>query len=632
MCGINGFYSQSRSPEAILDSLRRMNAKLAHRGPDAGAEFMHDNFGLGHRRLSILDLRPQANQPMFSQDNRYSLVFNGEIYNFQDLKEALMAKGHSFKTTSDTEVLLAACSEWEEEAFAKLNGIFSFAFHDRLKKTIYLVRDRFGIKPLFYSYQDGELGLSSSLAAILELPFVARNLQEDNLFHYLKHGHVPWPHTLVKGVFQLPPRSFALLNTQNGELKIKEYIGLKHKNVLQITNWEEALLATDTALKNSVKRQLIADVPVGIFLSGGVDSSLITAAFKEVSGQKINSYCISYAEKEFDEGQHALQVAQHFGTNHHTITVAPDQIFNLIPTLPDFFDQPFSDPTLLSTMILCREARKDITVALGGDGGDELFFGYTYQPMLLKILPLLRLPYGLRKNLAKMFKGILNSQFYLSRHPRIQQAKKFLDIMTFENIEELYMYFIGTIGPLPMEQIKRLLKNPPQDHTSIYRGYLKNHQDLSNFESVEQLFIDTFLVDTVNQKSDRASMAFGLELRVPFLDDEMVALSHKIPTHFKYYKGVKKHLLRELLQQKIPGHLAHRPKQGFSIPMRDWLRKDLVYLLKDYLSEERLAKDPYLSSTEVNSLVNQHLSGKFNHSHLLWSLIVLQLWRERFQL
>jgi asparagine synthase (glutamine-hydrolysing) len=631
MCGINGFYSKHRPTDQVLDSVRRMNLKISHRGPDAGLELMHTELGLGHRRLSILDLRPEANQPMFSQDRRYSVVFNGEIYNYLQLKHELELLGERFKTTSDTEVLLAACIRWGTGAFSRLNGIFAFAFFDSIEKELYLVRDRFGIKPLFFSRKSDELAFSSSLVSLLEVPFVQRKIDNSNIFHYLKHGHVPCPQTLIEGVEQMPPRTYARLNLRSGEWEQKEYCKIERVGA-QINDETQALEQVDLSLRQAVQRQLMADVPLGILLSGGVDSSLITAAFREVSNQAVDTYCIGYNEAEFDESSYAEQVARHFKTNHHTLRVSAGQLFDLIPQVPRFFDQPFSDPTLLSTMILCREARKKITVALGGDGGDELFFGYSYQPVVLKLLSLLWVPGWTRKLAAHLGRLLLDSQFYLRHNLKLQQVKKFLEILTFNNKEELYMYFIGTIGPMEMGNLKKLLVQPPQDHTIHYHKYLESHHSLTDFQSVERLFMDTFLVDTVNQKSDRASMAYGLELRVPFLDDDLVNLSLRLSPDLKYRNGIKKYILRRLLEKKMPGLISQRPKQGFSIPMRDWLRGDLAYLLKEQLSTEALKNDDYFNAAEIQVLIKQHLSSTANHSHLLWSLVVFQLWRREHRL
>jgi asparagine synthase (glutamine-hydrolysing) len=376
-----------------------------------------------------------------------------------------------------------------------------------------------------------------------------------------------------------------------------------------------------------VSRQLVSDVPVGVFLSGGVDSSLLTLAATEVSGKAIDTFTIAYDEKEFDEGPFAREVAARAGSRHHEIKVGPKDLLNLIQDMPIFFDQPFADPTLLPSLILAKEARKVVTVGLSGDGGDELFFGYPYQRALQSMQRFRHTPLVLRK----LVLGLASIPAHTLPTRLLQQWRKLNEILRYRNDSELLQYFIGTIGPVSLGRLEKLICGYTlSDKTQFYK-MVQEISDLPWLQQVEQTFLRTFMCDTVLTKTDRTGMAYGLEGRVPFLDDEMVNFSANLPDHYKFRKGPSKYLLRKLLQTKMPGDLAFRKKRGFSIPLREWLNSDLRPLMDEYLDETRLTRDGLFDAKEVSRLVKEYRSGYANHSHLLFSFITFQLWKERYE-
>jgi len=454
--------------------------------------------------------------------------------------------------------------------------------------------------------------------------------QVSDLFYYLKFGHVPTPLSILSDINQLKPGHF--LQFDGTTLCEHCYFNILETkpNYLDITE-NEALTQCEILLGKSIKRQSISDVPVGIFLSGGIDSSLLTASYLENVNQRISTFSIKYKEEEFDESSYAQIVAKHLQTDHHEILVEPKDLFDQIPNIPQYFDQPFSDPTMLPTMLLCEQAKKKVTVALSGDGGDELFFGYTYQSMMLHLNALKHIPLPLRSAFLKLLQKVI----YLAPGQlplTLQQIYKFCDILSFKNSEEFFMYFIGTIGPMQMPRLKQIVNLSGFDHTTHFHQLCEQLKNRSLFHQIELLFQSTFLTDTVLQKTDRASMAHGLEARVPFLDNDLFDFSKNLHPHLKYKNGIKKYLLRKLLAKKLPPIITNRKKQGFSIPMRQWIRTDLKYLLDHYLNEASLKTDPFLNPKEVNQLINEHLQCRANHNHVLWSLIVYQMWKEYYHI
>ena len=648
MCGIAGLVL--RDGETVESSqLRMMATAMAHRGPDAEGIHLCQNFGLSFRRLKIIDLSDTANQPMFNEDGKVVIVFNGEIYNFMELRSELERAGHQFKTRSDTEVVVHAYEEWGKDAFRRFNGMFGIGVIDTRAKmpVLFLARDRFGIKPLFYAYHQGRLAFASELKPLLKVDWISKRVSAETLLYFLKFSHVPTPRSILDGVQQLEPGTW--LRLENGQIETGVYFDTREIAQLAIGDArgnlihseEEALSELEGTLKRVVARQIVSDVPVGCFLSGGIDSSLLTVAYaslEENQGRPIKTFTIGYREKEFDEASFANEIASIFKTEHYELILKPSDLFDQIHNLPVYFDQPFADPTSLPTLLLAKFAKEKVTVALSGDGGDELFFGYPHQRALLSFDWLTSVPLSLRKAVFGSMGGMIRAfQKGPFNRKETHQLLKFLDILQFSDRGQFYQNWVGTIGPLRMQCLSQLMVEPVNLSRSLYAGLLERLAELPLEERVAQVFLKTFLLDTVLAKTDRAGMAVGLEARVPLLDNEIADFSARVPFHFKYKKGTSKYLLRKLLERKlsergVSAALSRRKKQGFSIPMREWLRGELKFLLQEYLGTERLRREGIFRAESIRRLVEEHVESRANHSHLLWSLIMFEMWKERYSL
>ncbi len=634
MCGISGVYL--RAGERADPAMLREMAQASHRrGPDAEGVHVFGPIGFSHRRLKVIDLSQAANQPLSGSNGETSIVFNGEVYNFIELRRELESRGRTFRTRSDTEVILQAYEEWGTSSFARLNGMFAFAILDARAgglPTVHLVRDRFGIKPVFFCVKSGRFAFASELKPLLRPDWVSRDLDLDSLAQFLKFSHVPSPRSIFRDIRQLEAGRF--LTVRAGEVEEHHYYdrtgvsrrGSLHPEKPPVKTEDQWLSELDTTLKSVVARQLESDVPVGCFLSGGIDSSLLALTQAALTTQPIDTFTIAYREREFDESQFAREVARAIGSRHHEITVTAPDLISLVSDMPDHFDQPFADPTLLPTLILARGAREHVTVALSGDGADELFFGYPYQRALMRLAAFSRLPRSVRGTALKIARPLGR----LLNHEKAQQWRKLMDVLHHTSEPELFQNFIGTIGPLRADRMAKLVPGASHSAPVPFESFWPELAGLDWRAKIDQVFLRTFLTDTVLTKTDRAGMAYGLEARVPFLDDQMVDFSARLPFEFKSRPGQSKYLLRRLLASKLPGNLAQRRKQGFSIPLRDWLRSEMRPLLKECLDPARLRKQGLLDADEVGRLVDEHLNVRANHSHLLFSLMTFQLWKERY--
>lgn len=626
MCGISGIILKAGefASSTLTDA---MAADMFRRGPDAQTSFTKDNFSFSHRRLKIIDISDEANQPIFNEKRDVAVLFNGEIYNYLELREQLKGLGHQFQTQSDTEVIVHAFEQWGIRSFEMFNGMFAFALWDgRERENIfYLVRDRLGIKPLFYAANENRIGFASELKPLFRLPWVKKCIDPQTLFHYLKFSHVPNPQSMIKDISQLEPGHFLKIGKNIEKhcfFDVKSgFLSEKNKRRKTSQDWEEEF---ESLLLNVVKRQQISDVPIGCFLSGGIDSSLLTMAFSAINSSKIKTFSIGYKEAEWDESVHAREVANIFQTEHNELILFPEDLQDLIRDIPKYFDQPFADPSLLPTLHLAKFARQQVTVALSGDGADELFFGYEYQRYLDLIYPLKFAPNIIRQGIfgaAEPVMGLFSDRL-----------RKLAEVLQFNNESELFMYFVGTVGPMKMSKLKSALRHVVDIEHPIFDLLLENINEFNWHDKIIYIFMKTFLVDTVLTKSDRASMAYGLEARVPFLDNEMLAFAGRLPFSQKFEAGLKKKLLRAVLGKKVPPSISKRKKQGFGIPLKEWLRGDLSYLLDEYIMSDRFDNDPYLDPKFTRRLAVEHMRGTRNHSHLLWSIICFQLWREEYQI
>ncbi|MBU4258708.1 MAG: asparagine synthase (glutamine-hydrolyzing) [Proteobacteria bacterium] len=643
MCGIVGFKSHKRYIE-LKNSLPDSADLLSHRGPDdSGIYFDEKNgIGLAHRRLSIIDLSTAGVQPMASEDGTVHIVYNGEVYNYLQLRKTLEKKGHIFRSSTDTEVVLKAYLEWGVECLEKFIGMFALSIWDRPKKQFFLARDRLGIKPLYYYYKDQTFIFGSELKALMAFKCFEKTIDDEALPLFLHYQYIPAPKTIFKHTYKLPPGNFLLFDGQT--ISLKPYWNIPTSDAPNrysstATKENNYLEQLDSLLTEAVTNRLISDVPLGALLSGGIDSSVITALMQKVSPQPIRTFSIGFMEKGFNEAPWAKQVANHLGTDHTELYVTPKQAMCVIPRLPEIYDEPFADPSAIPTFLVSKLTRSQVTVALSGDGGDEQFSGYVRYWMTQNMaLWSRKLPIIVKKVLAQAFK-LLSAQWiekcYLPIRNRLPQRfqvanfqekwQKLLSILDQTQVSELYRM---TICLWPNADLFRLIgRTLPQSNYETIFNETRDWPVLSQLMRVDQ---GTYLPDCMLTKVDRASMATGLEIRVPLLDHRVVEFTAKLPNDLKFRNGEGKYLLKKLLSRYVPTELFQRPKMGFGVPIDHWLRGELKDLLLDYLSPERLKKEGLFDHVIVENKIKEHLSGRFNRQYQLWALLMWEMWKERW--
>lgn len=608
MCGICGFIGQGD-----YDELLRMNRMLQHRGPDAEGCWHESQHGiyLAHRRLAIIDLET-GDQPMHSCDGRYIISYNGEVYNHLELREELIKKGYIFKTDhSDTEVLLNGYAEWGMALPGKLNGMWAFAIYDRKKKQLFLSRDRFGQKPLFYSLQHKTFAFASELNALGALSSIKTNVSKRSLKKYFAYGYVPAPNSLFDSIYKLPAGYCLIFDAGRFDYKLTKYweFVIEPAEVLPENSLAEWGSQLRYLLAQSVKRRLMADVPFGIFLSGGIDSSAITAFAVRQSREKIKTFSIGFQEASFDEATYAFQVADKFNTDHFSATLSMEHSRHLLTEIIGKLDEPMGDSSILPTYLLCREARKKVVVALGGDGADELFAGY--DPFhVLKIAEWYH-----RLTPTPVHKGI---RLLMARMPVSHQMMS-LDFKIKRTLRGLSyprkLWNSVWLGPLEPKELNELF-DEPTDIEDLYSEAIY-HWDNCRCENIVdktlQFYTKLYLQDDILVKTDRASMMHSLEARAPFLDIDLVNFVRKIPWQFKYHKGTTKYLLKKALEPILPLNILHRPKKGFAVPVGDWLKQNLLSF--QLQSDKRTLLNP----TFIKKKIIEHQSNKADHRAFLWN-------------
>ncbi len=621
MCGIAGYISFNN--KVTCHDLKLAADLLSHRGPDAeGFYFREDQkLGLAHRRLSILDLSTSANQPMFSADGRYCIVFNGEVYNFRELAQQLPCKGASLQTTSDTEVILSLFAHQGTACFAGMNGMFAFAIYDLQEQVLTLCRDHVGIKPLFVYQDDTTLVFASELKVIRLIIGDALQINRESIPYFLHLGFIPEPLTIYQHTSKFPAGHFVQLNAGTGLTNISTP-GFtpfwRLQDVISretISNEREAKNQLSSLLYDSVQHQLISDVPIGTFLSGGVDSSLVTAIASKITGNKgIKTFSIAIDEGKFNESGYARQVANHLQTDHHEFRVKEQEVLELVDQLIPAYDEPFADASAFPTMMVSRLARRHVTVALSGDGGDELFHGYGMYAWAKRLSnPLL--------DLVKQ-PVFSTSRLLSSRYQRIGNMFGYKDkehILTHIFSQEQY-YFRG-------QELANLLKIPPGNFDAINR-LPRAARELTGSERQSFWDFNHYLKDDLLVKVDRASMQFSLESRVPLLDYRLVEFAYNLDESLKTKNGHMKYLLKEVLYDHVPKKIFDRPKWGFSIPLSKWLKTDLKFLLDRYTSKAIIEKYDVLNYAAVITLKEDYRKGQDHLFNRLWLIIILHWWLE----
>ena len=629
MCGICGYISRKRITE---EQLRAMNDTMYHRGPDDSGVEIYEmrggwQVGFAQRRLSILDLSQLGHQPMHSEDRRISVVYNGEIYNFQELREELA--DYSFRSDCDTEVIIAAYLKWGIACLERFNGMFAIALYDRESQEVYLVRDRIGKKPLYYWYEDGELVFASELKPIMKCPGFTAKIEERVLSRYLFQQYINAPESICQNVYKVEPG--AVLRFHQGGISTWKYWDIKevyHRaQTERIEDYKEAKEQLKTLLKQSVKMRMIADVPLGSFLSGGYDSSLVTAIAQECSESPVKTFSIGFHEEKYNEAKYARAVAEHLGTDHTELYIDEQDMFKLVESIPKYYDEPFADSSQIATMMVSQLAREHVTVALSGDGGDEFFCGYNIYDNVGQAQKLDRL--------GGMVHGLCNLPGIRQMHMEERLPFKVRVIAGNRERESKTQFGAGNYPARARAMVKRL----PAGEEALPVQYLtESGYGVQDWQIRRMLLdMDTYLPGDILCKVDRASMKYSLESRCPILDKEVMECSFRIPHKYKYAGGSKKYILKDIAYDYIPKELLERPKVGFGVPLDKWLRGPLREQLSDYSSYEYLKKQGVFDAEYVSGKVGEYIktgdagpATGANYSKITWSFFVFQQWYETY--
>lgn len=610
MCGITGIVN--RRANVDQRQLTTMTNKISHRGPNAEGLFVNKNktCGLGHRRLSILDLSDAANQPMHSKCGNYTLVYNGELYNFKEIKETLENDGVSFSTASDTEVILESFIKWGPKCVNHFNGMFAFAIWNEEKEELFIFRDRLGIKPLYYAWDEKTLYFASELKAIA--PFVNKeDWDEKAIQHYFRLGYIPAPHTIYRSVRKLEEGSYIQLN--KSDFLIKKYWELE-ENIQKemISNENDAKVQYYDLLKSSVEMRLQSDVPFGVFLSGGIDSSTVAAVAQSVSEEPISTFSIGFEEASFSESEYAKKVANHLGTKHYEFILSHKDIQELIPQMPSWYDEPFADASALPTYLVSKMASEKVKMVLTGDGGDEQFMGYGMYTWADRLTTLKTLKWILIKGLS--FSPKINNQ----------RASQYFDYKDDEHLAS-HIFSVDQ-GLFSAKSLRRhFVFN--DEYAPLLLG--KTNRRLLVSESQSFYDLKYYLPGDLLTKVDRATMQNGLEARVPLLDHRLVEFTLNLDEKLKRKNGEAKYLLKQVLYDYLPKELFDRPKWGFGIPLNLWLSKELKPLLDKYVNSEVLEKYAFYNVKEILKLKEQYLEGKTYLFNQLWLIIMFNMWDSR---
>ena len=626
MCGINGIVSKISSNN-IKPRLIKMNDSIHHRGPDDQGFFVEQNkVGLGMKRLSIIDVE-NGKQPIFCSDKSIVLVFNGEIYNFLDLRNILIKKGISFKTNSDTEVILKLYEKFKYSVSEKLNGMFAFSVYDKNKNEVFISRDRFGEKPLYYTKTDNEFLWSSELKSIINQKPELKEISKKSLQLYLSLSYIPAPYTIYKNIYKLEPGCNLILNTVTLDYKIKKYWDIKkNEKTNYFTNYSYAKKKLNSLLYESVEKRMLSDVPLGVFLSGGADSTIIASIMSKISNKKIKTFTVSYENKRYDESKRARLVSKHIGSEHHEFKLNYTNLIHKLDKIILNYDEPFADPSALPTYFISNKTSDYVKVALTGDGGDEIFGGYNkylihsygkiYQKLVPNILskkilePSLNLIFNKNTD-TKSFKTKIKKLFdsiggdALTNHLNIIQ-------LGFKN-DDLTKLYNETISLNTNKILMELL--------NIDANLLQ-----SDLKTARYVDFKVSLEGDLLTKVDRASMLNSIECRAPLLDFKLLDFSYNIPDKFLIKYGNKKKIFKDTFEYLLPTNFLNSPKSGFEIPIGNWLRNDIKNDFKETLSEENLSRHNFFNISYVNLLINEHLSTKTDHSWKLWTLFCFQKW------
>jgi asparagine synthase (glutamine-hydrolysing) len=620
MCGITGIFDTRSARPIVYETLHRMNESQFHRGPDEGSLHMEPGMGMGHRRLSVIDVAT-GQQPLFNEDHSVVVVFNGEIYNYQDLIPELQALGHVFRTRSDTEVIVHAWEAWGEACVERFRGMFAFALWDRNRQTFFMARDRLGVKPMYYALlDDGMLVFGSELKSLLAHGRLKRQVDPLAVEDFFALGYVPEPRTIYRQALKLPPACTLTLRRGDPLPAPKPYWDLRFTLDSRISE-ADAQQELVQRLRESVRLRMIAEVPLGAFLSGGVDSSAVVAMMAGLSSTPVKTCSIAFDDPNYDESAFAQQVAKRYNTDHRSETVSPDD-FGLIDTLAHLYDEPYADSSAIPTYRVCQLARRHVTVALSGDGGDEAMGGYRRHRMHVaeeRVRGML--PLALRRGLFGPLGQIYPKADWA---PRMFRAKTTFQALARDSAEA----YFGSMSLMPLADRQALfstsLKRDLAGYSAVevFRQHARNAGTDDPLGLIQYLDMKTYLVGDINTKVDRASMAHSLEVREPLMDHKLLEWLGTIPSSHKLQGGQGKYMFKKAMEPHLPNDVLYRPKQGFSVPLARWFRGPLQARVRDTLTGQTLADSGLFEPAALRNIVAQNESGQRDHSVVIWSLLM----------
>ena len=626
MCGICGIIDYGSGEDVKKQVLAKMSAAIKHRGPDDEGIYVKGGGSLGHRRLKIIDLSDTGHQPMCNEDGKIWLVFNGEIYNYRELRQELVNQGHVFKSKSDTETVIHLYEKYQEDCVKYLRGMFAFAIWDDNRQRLFLARDRVGKKPLLYSFVDGAFYFASEFSSLLESGAIKKEIDYNAIDYYLTFGYVPAPLTIYKEVFKLMPANTLVF--EKGKIITNRYWSLDYGKKIKISE-KDAQEEVLSRLKEAVKIRLYSDVPLGAFLSGGIDSSTVVALMSQLSSARIKTFSIGFQEQDYSELKYARNIAERYNTEHHEFIVKPKAL-EILPLLVERYGEPFADSSCIPTYYVAQVTRGYVTTALNGDGGDEIFAGYErYQGMAAAEI-YQRLPYlfkTLSSGIARVFPDSINPKNRLRNLKRFIQAislkpaQRYLNWLSiFENSFKHEFLYSQDFG-------KNLNIMNPSDYLA---SYFDRFKELNIIDRVSMVDINTTLPNDYLVKVDIATMANSLEGRSPFLDHKLMEFVVSLPAEYRMKGFNKKYILKKVIKDLVPKENIYRRKMGFGVPVGEWFRSELKGFLIDNLLSETSLKRGYFRPQVVKNMVSQHIERKANYSQQLWSLLMLELWHQKF--
>lgn len=639
ICGVIDLRNQNVQPRLV----QQMCDLIAHRGPDdAGVVVMHgqqyvevkpglesmrqDGFevGLGHRRLSIIDLSPAGHQPMCNEDGKIWIVFNGEIYNFQELRVELERKGHLFKSRSDTEVILHGYEEWGVDCLHRFRGMFAFALWDSRQRQLFMARDRLGKKPLVYFHQKSHFAFASEIKALLQVPEIERKVNATAIHHYLTYQYVPSPDTIFEGIKKLPPAHY-LLYDHEGNIRIERYWKLHYNSSHHRVDLQELRDQIRTKLEESVKLRLISDVPLGAFLSGGVDSSLIVGIMAKLSAKPVKTFSIGFKEKDYDELMYAKMVSERFGTDHHEFIVKPDAI-EILPKLVWHYNEPFADSSAIPTYYVAKMTKDYVKVVLTGDAGDENFAGYNRYLRGKWVALFSKIPERMRQTLLPRFLRTIAQLHW--KEMKFNHLANYIESISSNQArnyaEQVKIFNAGEKGDLYSPEFVQAMSG-----TDSVEYLLRKYEEAETNNLIEQLLyldINTYLPEDLLVKMDIATMANSLEARVPFLDHQFMEFVAGIPSQLKLKGSKTKFILKTAFKDLLPDPIFKRKKMGFGVPVSRWFRNELKDYIYEILLDSRTLNRGYFKREGIERLLNDHIGLRYDHSGKIWALLFLEIW------